>query len=96
MKAKRLKELTEPLFKFDESKPLEKDTLPVSQLLERQVRPTKTGITTTDLCFKSGMGTPMFSRRGQSTIPAKAVFQEKRPEDRGDMQRTNKKGYDEY
>jgi hypothetical protein len=42
------------------------------------------------------MGTPMFSRRGQSTIPAKAVFQEKRPEDRGDVQRTNKKGYNEY
>jgi len=37
----------------------------------------------------------MFSRRGQSTIPAKAVFQEKRPEDRV-PQRTNKKSYDEY
>ena len=64
-------------------------------LLEKQVKPTMTGITTTDLCFKSGMGTPMFSRRGQSTIPAKAVFQEKRPEDRI-VQRTNKKSYDEY
>ncbi len=81
MKAKRLKELTEPLFKFDESKPQEKDTLPVPVLLEKQVKPTMHGITTTDLCFKSGLGTPMFSRRGQSTIPAKAVFQEKRPED---------------
>ena len=64
-------------------------------LLEKQVKPTMTGITTTDLCFKSGMGTPMFSRRDQSTIPAKAVFQEKRPEDRI-VQRTNKKSYDEY
>jgi len=50
-------------------------------LLEKQVKPTMTGITTTDLCFKSGLGTPMFSRRGQSTIPAKAVFQEKRQEE---------------
>ena len=39
------------------------------------------GVMATDLCFKSGLGTPMFSRRGQSTIPAKMVFQEQRPED---------------
>ena len=76
MRARKKKEQDEPLFKFEESKPLEKDTIPVSLILKKEVQPTKKGITTTDLCFKSGFGTPMFSRRGQSTIPAKMVFQE--------------------
>ena len=30
----------------------------------------------TDQCHKSGLGTPMFSKRGALTIPAKLAFRE--------------------
>ena len=50
--------------------------LPIPVILERHVKPTFKGVLTTDQCYKSGLGTPMFSLRGQSTIPAKLVFRE--------------------
>ena len=46
-------------------------------ILEQTINPTLKNILATDLCFKSGLGTPMYSRRGQSTIPEKLVFREK-------------------
>jgi hypothetical protein len=33
-------------------------------------------VVTTDQCQKSGMGTPMFSRKGAATIPTNLAFRE--------------------
>lgn len=51
--------------------------IPVPVLLEKACKRTTRAVVTTDLCFKSGHGTPMYSKRGQSTIPEKLVFREK-------------------
>ena len=58
-----------------------KEVVPVPIQLHNYVLPTTHGTLTTNMCQKSGLGTPMFSRRGQSTIPGTIVFHEGRQDE---------------